>query len=83
MAAAMAAAEEEVAFAESLCDHPAGTLLGINRTAEGDGIRESFRTLHRRASRIEPIGAFRLVEVDEEEPVEVVDLAALARSGRT
>ena len=65
---ARAAAEEEVAFAESLCDHPPDTLLGLQRAAEGETVRESFRTLHRRASRIEPIGAFRFVEVEEEAP---------------
>ena len=82
LATARAAAEEEVAFAQSLCDHEPETLLGLQRTAEGEGVRESFRTLHRRASRIEPIGAFRFVEVEEEEPGEEVDLAALARKGR-
>ena len=79
---ARAAAEEEVAFAQSLCDHEPDTLLGLQRTGEGEGVRESFRTLHRRASRIEPIGAFRFVEVEEEEPGEDVDLAALARKAR-
>ena len=87
LASATAAAEEEVAFAQSLCNHPPGTLIGIHRTAEADGIRESFRTLHRRADRLDPIGAFRIVEVDEEgEPAEEVDLLALtddARSART
>lgn len=79
LAAARAAAEEEIAFARSLCDHPEGTLLGLHRSAEGRGIRESFRTLHRRADRLEPIGAFRIVEVDEEDaPAEEVDLVGLA-----
>lgn len=78
-ASALAAAQEEIQFAQSLCDHPAGTLLGIHRTGEGSTIRESFRTLHRRADRLEPIGAFRIVEVDEEEPSEQVDLAAMAK----
>jgi hypothetical protein len=75
---ARAAAEEEIAFAQSLCDHPEGTLLGLHRSAEGGSIRESFRTLHRRAGRLDPIGAFRLVEVEEEEPGDEIDLAALA-----
>src|SRR5690606_40602046 len=82
LATARAAAEEEVAFAQSLCDHEPETLLGLQRTAEGGGVRESFRTLHRRATRIEPIGAFRFVEGEEEEPGEEVDLAALARKAR-
>ena len=80
---AQAAAAEEVAFAGSLCDHPAGTLLGIQRSAEGDAIRESFRTLHRRADRTEPLGAFRFVEVEDEDPVqEAVDLFGLAKEAR-
>jgi hypothetical protein len=77
------AAGEEVEFAHSLCDHPEGTLLGLYRTAEGDAIRETFRTLHRRADRLQPLGAFRLVEVDEEqEPEERVDLLAMAGKAR-
>ena len=83
MASAAAAAEEEVQFAASLCDHPVGTLLGIHRSAEGDGLRETFRTLHRRADRLDPIGAFRIVEVEgEDEPAEHVDLVALAEDRR-
>ena len=77
--AARAAAEEEVAFAESLCDHEPNTLLGLQRICEGEVVRESFRTLHRRASRLEPLSAFRFVEVEEETPAEEVDLVALAR----
>jgi hypothetical protein len=80
---ARAAAEEEVAFAQSLCDHEPNTLLGLQRTCEGDSVRESFRTLHRRTSRIEPVSAFRFVEVEEEAPNEEADLAALARKAST
>jgi hypothetical protein len=83
LATARAAAEEEVAFAQSLCDHEPNTLLGLQRTSEGDGVRESFRTLHRRASRLEPVSAFRFVEVEEEAPDEEADLAALARKAST
>ena len=44
--AARAAAEEEIAFAASLCDHPVGTIVALQRTVEGDGeVRERFRTL--------------------------------------
>jgi hypothetical protein len=73
------AAAEEIAFAESLCDHPVGTLIGLSRTMVGEGLRETFRTLHRRADMTQPLGAFRFVEIDEEEgPGDKVDLAALA-----
>jgi hypothetical protein len=82
--AARAAAEEEIAFAASLCDHPPATLLGIRRGVEGGAIRETFRTLHRRADRLQPLGAFRVVEVEEEDgPAEEVDLVKLVQSGRT
>ena len=81
LAIARAAAEEEIAFAQSLCDHEPGTLLGLQRTAEGEGVRESFRTLHRRANRLEPVCAFGFIEVEEEEePGGEVDLTALART---
>jgi len=80
---ARAAAVEEIDFAASLCDHPPGTLLGLNRRAESDGIRESFRTLHRRPDRLAPLSAFRFVEVEEEKaPDESLDLVAIARGGR-
>jgi hypothetical protein len=75
---AFPAAEEEIAFAESLCDHPSGTLLGMNRRIEGDIVRESFRTLHRRADHLPPAVAFELVPVDDDndaaENVELVEL---------
>lgn len=80
VAAARAAAVEEIDFAASLCDHEPGTLLALNRRAEADGIRESFRTLHRRPDRRGVINAFQIVEIDEEEPEEDIDLSALADS---
>ena len=42
---ARAAAEEEIAFAASLSEHPKGMLLALSRQYEGGAIRESFRTL--------------------------------------
>jgi hypothetical protein len=76
---ARAAAEEEIAFAQSLCDHSPNTLIGVHRTSEHAGMREAFRTLHRKASRLEPATAFRFVEIEEEDaPTEKVDLLALA-----
>ena len=79
LTAARPAAAEEIAFAGTLADHPVGTVLALNRTAEAGGIRETFRTLHRRADRLAPLSAFQFVEVDDEEPAEELDLAALAR----
>jgi hypothetical protein len=80
---ARAAAEEEVAFAQSLCDHEPETLLALQRTTEGESVRESFRTLHRRTDRLEPVSAFRFIEVEGDEEEQLggeVDLAALART---
>jgi Family of unknown function (DUF6505) len=83
LAAARVAAEEEVAFATSLCDHPRDTLIAVRRTFEDGAIREAFRTLHPRGGR-KPMRAFSFLEVEgEEEPGETVDLAALAKEKRS
>jgi hypothetical protein len=39
------AAEEEIAFAASLCEHPAGMLIAVSRRYEKDMTHEAFRTL--------------------------------------
>ena len=79
MEAARPAAEEEVAFAQSLCDHPTGTLIALNRAGEGAEVRETFRTLHRKMSRLDPATAFRVIEIEEENgPMDEVDIRALA-----
>ena len=80
LAAARAAAEEEVAFAASLCDHPRDTLVAVRRSFEGGEIREAFRTLRARGER-QPMRAFSFLDVEgEEEPGEIVDLTALAKA---
>ncbi len=45
---AVAAAEEEIAFAESLCSQPQDTLIAVHRTLEDGAVREAFRTLRPR-----------------------------------
>jgi hypothetical protein len=78
-AVARAAAQEEIAFAASLCNHPAGTLIAMHRTEEDGAIHEAFRSL-RPAAGPKTGRVFDFVEVEgEEEPGETVDLAALAR----
>lgn len=47
MLTAMTAAQSEVAYASSLCDHPAGTLLAIEREMTEDGIAERIRIVPR------------------------------------
>jgi hypothetical protein len=75
---ARAAANEEFAFVESLCDHPRDTLIAVHRSHEDGAIREAFRTLRPRDGP-KPLRAFAFLEVEgEDEPVEQVDLAALA-----
>ncbi|SEL06216.1 hypothetical protein SAMN04515666_102721 [Bosea lupini] len=81
LAAARAAAEEEVAFAASLCDHPAQTLLALHRTLEDGEIRERFRTLMPRGDTPkDAFRAFEFIETDgEDEPEEHVDLMQLIK----
>ena len=86
-AAARAAAEEEIGFAESLCDHPLGTVLALTRSEEGGEVRERFRTLHLRDrphTSFTSLPVFGIVETEgeEEEPVEHPDLTAFARRRR-
>jgi Family of unknown function (DUF6505) len=80
LAEARAAAEEEIAFASSLCTHPLDTLIAVHRTHEDGEIREAFRSLRPRDGP-KPLRAFSFLEVEgeHEEPGEQVDLAALAR----
>jgi hypothetical protein len=78
IAAATTAAEEEVAFAQSLCSVPADSVVAVHRTYENGAVRESFRTLRPR-DRKSPGNVFSFVEVEgEDEPGEPIDLAALA-----
>ncbi len=87
--AARGAAEEEIAFAASLCDHPAQTLLAVQRTVEDGEIRERFRTLKPRetadnADRLHAhASAFTFHEIEgDETPEEQVDLLGLIRTDR-
>ena len=89
MQAARGAAEEEVAFAASLCDHPAQTLLAVQRSIEDGEIRERFRTLKPREAagdgdRLHAHArAFTFHEVEgDDEPAEEVDLLGLMESER-
>jgi hypothetical protein len=79
---ARAAAEEEVAFAASLCDHPPNTLIAVHRVGEDGAIRETFRTLRPREGKEKPLRAFAFMQVEgEEEPGDELDLVALAGDG--
>lgn len=83
MDAARAAADEELTFAESLCNHEPDTLIALHRTADGGEIREAFRSLKPRADRKSfRAFAFMDVEGEDEEPGERVDLVNLAQGER-
>jgi phenylpyruvate tautomerase PptA (4-oxalocrotonate tautomerase family) len=78
--AARAAAKEEVAFAESLCNQPADSLIAVHRTFENGEVRETFRTLHPRGDK-KPMRAFSFLEVEgEEDPADEVSLVAMAET---
>jgi hypothetical protein len=79
---AVAAAEEEVTFASSLCTHPADTLVAVHRSFDHGEIREAFRTLRPRAG-AKPLRAFSFLEVEgDEESIEEIDLMGLGRGER-
>ena len=88
--AARLAAEQEVAFAASLCDHPPQTLLAVQRSVENGEIRERFRTLKPReaaagADRLHAHArAFTFHEVEgDTEATEEVDLLGMIRNDRS
>ena len=79
LATARPAAEEEIAFAASLSEHPKGMLAAVSRKFENGTIREAFRTL---TPSIGPklIRAYAFLEVEgEEEVADEVDLVSLAK----
>jgi hypothetical protein len=82
-ASAQLAAEEEVAFAESLCTHPIGALIAVHRSA-GDGeVRESFRRLQLREGQGHSKAfSFMEVEDDDDEPDSHLNLSDLSREPR-
>ncbi len=75
------AAEEEIAFAVSLCDHPRGMLAAVTRRHEDGVTREMFRTLSPRLAP-EGIRPLAFLEVEEDEPAESLDLATLVHGER-
>lgn len=76
--AARAAAEEEIAFAASLCEHPVNTLIALQRSADENGVRERFRTLRKRDDILTPSRAFEIAEDEDDMPGEDVNLTGLA-----
>jgi hypothetical protein len=76
---ARAAAEEEVAFAQSLCSHPISALIAVHRAASQGEVRESFRRLLLREGQGHS-KAFSFMEMeDDAEPDGNLKLADLNR----
>jgi hypothetical protein len=83
LASAHLAAEEEIAFAASLCNYPTGTLAAVSRSTENGSIREVFRALGPRAGS-GPTRVFDVVEEvgDEEAQTGDIDSPAPAKGDR-
>lgn len=83
LASARPAAEEEIAFAASLADHPKGMLVALSRKYEDGAIREAFRTLTPSVGP-KPLRAYAFLEVadDADAPAENVDLMTLGKGER-
>ena len=83
LSTARLAAQEEIAFAASLADHPQGMLIAVSRRCENEATRESFRTLQANAMpKAAPVFSFGEVADDEEPPAEQIDFAAITRGER-
>jgi Family of unknown function (DUF6505) len=78
LAAARAAAKEEIAFAASLANHAEGMVVALSRTSSDGDIHERFRTLAPGSS-TKPIGALAVTEGEDGPPAEEVDLLVLAK----
>lgn len=79
LAIACLAAEEEVAFAQSLCTYAVGTLIAVHRCADDGEVRESFRRLQLREGQGRG-KAFSFMEVDDDaEPDSDLNLADMSR----
>ncbi len=81
LATARPAAEEEVAFAQSLCTHPISALIAVHRSVGEDGVRESFRRLQLREGQRHG-KAFSFMEIeDDAKPDSDLRLADMREEG--
>lgn len=79
MATAKTAAEEEVAFSQSLCSHPISSLIAVHRTANDGEVREAFRRLQLREGQGHG-KAFSFMEMEDDiEPDSNLKLTDLGR----
>jgi hypothetical protein len=78
-ATARAAAEDEVAFVQSLCTHPISSLIAVHRAANDGEFRETFRRLQLRKGQGHG-KAFSFMEVEDDvEADSALNLADIAR----
>jgi Family of unknown function (DUF6505) len=81
-AIARTAAEEEVAFAQSLCTHPISSLIAVHRSVSDGEVRESFRRLQLREGQGHS-KAFSFMEVEDDvEPDSDLRLADMSQEPR-
>jgi hypothetical protein len=80
LASAHLAAEEEIAFAASLCNYPTGTLAAVSRSTENGSIREVFRALGPSAGS-GPTRVFDVVEEVGDEEAQTGDIDSPAPKG--
>jgi hypothetical protein len=79
IATARTAAEEEVAFVQSLCIHPVSSLIAVHRSVSDGEVREAFRRLQLRKGQRHG-KAFSFMEVgDDVEPDHDLHLADLGQ----
>lgn len=82
MATARTAAEDEVAFVQSLCAHPISSLIAVHRSANEGEVRESFRRLQLRQGQSSG-KAFSFMEVEDDvEPDGNPNLADISQEPR-
>ena len=82
LAIARVAAEEEVAFAQSLCTRPIGALIAVHRSASDGVVRESFRRLQLREGQGHG-KAFSFMEIeDKTEPDSDLNLSNMSQEPR-
>jgi len=80
IATAMTAAEEEVAFARSLCTHPISSLIAVHRSVRDGEVHESFRRLQLREGQGHN-KAFSFMEAEDDTgPDSEFDLADAGRA---
>jgi len=80
IATARTAAEEEVAFAQSLCTHPISSLIAVHRSVKNGEVHESFRRLQLREGQGHSKAFSFMQEQDDTEPDDDLNIADLGQA---